>query len=112
MSLLKGSSNEHFVEDQDISPVAYANQFVDPDPSKAVPPEELLRQARMIIATELGADPILRQHVRDQFKAYAQVSILPTERGKQKIDEYHPYYVRVSVSSSILPLLIVSLTEL
>jgi transcription elongation factor SPT6 len=45
------------VDDQDLAPEAYAEQFMDPDPAKALPASELLRRARMIIATELGKDP-------------------------------------------------------
>jgi transcription elongation factor SPT6 len=81
------------VDDQDLNPMAYADQFVDPDPTKAHPPEGLLRRARMIIATELGKDPLLRQAIRDAFKTDALISVSPTERGVAKIDEHHPYYV-------------------
>jgi transcription elongation factor SPT6 len=81
------------VEDQDLNPVAYADQFVDPDPSKVQSPEELLRRARMILAMELGKDPLLRQAVREAFKTDALISVSPTERGIAKIDEHHPYYV-------------------
>jgi hypothetical protein len=48
----------------------------------------------MILSTELGKDPLLRQEMRDTFKEHAVVSVLPTERGKLKIDEHHAYYVR------------------
>ncbi|GJE87155.1 transcription elongation factor Spt6 [Phanerochaete sordida] len=84
--------NTRLVEEQDVEPLAYADQFVDPDPSKALPPEELLRRARMIIATELGKDPLLRQEMRDRFRREARVSVKPTERGISKLDEQHPYY--------------------
>jgi hypothetical protein len=47
----------------------------------------------MILSTELGKDPLLRQEMRDTFKEHAVVSVLPTERGKLKIDEHHAYYV-------------------
>lgn len=93
-NFLSGGQNLHFVEDHDLAPIVYAEQFGDPDPAKALPAEELLRQARMIIATELGLDPLLRQSVRDQFKQHAQVSCLPTDRGKLKLDQHHAYYVR------------------
>ncbi len=85
----------HFIEDQDLNPLTYAERFADPDPARALPAEELLRQARMIIATELGKDPLLRNHIRQAFKEDGQVSVLPTERGKTKIDEHHPYFVGI-----------------
>lgn len=83
----------HYVDNQNLDPLIYAEQFADPDPSKALSPEELLRRARMIIATELGKDPLLRDHMRQLFKKHATVSVNPTDRGITKIDEQHVYYV-------------------
>lgn len=83
----------HFVDDQDLPPAAYAEQFADSDAAKALPAEDLLRQARMILSTELGLDPLLRQEIRKLFKNRALITIQPTERGKNKIDEYHIYNV-------------------
>jgi transcription elongation factor SPT6 len=87
------SSHVYFVDDLDFNPVAYAEQFADSDPSKAQTPEELLRKARMIFATELGKDPLLRDEIRKIFKKEARITVVPTERGISKIDENHPYYV-------------------
>lgn len=47
----------------------------------------------MILCTELGKDPLLRQEMRQLFKAEAQISVVPTDRGITKIDEHHPYFV-------------------
>ena len=94
------SDHAHFVEDQDFNPIVYAEQFTDPDASKAQAPEELLRRARMILSTELGRDPLLRQEMRNTFKENALVSVLPTEKGKVKIDEHHLYFVRYSLTPS------------
>jgi len=77
------------IEDPDLNLIAFADQFVDPDPTKAQPPEEILRRARMIIATELGKDPVLWQAIRDAFKTDAIISVTPTERGVAKIDEHN-----------------------
>ncbi|KAH7913720.1 SH2 domain-containing protein [Hygrophoropsis aurantiaca] len=86
------NSHEHFVDDQELNPIAYAEQFTDPDAINAQSPEELLRRARMILATELGKDPLLRQEMRSIFQSEAEISVLPTERGVNKIDEHHPYF--------------------
>jgi transcription elongation factor SPT6 len=93
MNFVSGTKS-YWVDDQDLAPESYAEQFVDPDPTKALPASDLLRRARMIIATELGKDPLLRQVVRQKFKTFARVSVQPTERGLNKIDEHHPYFVR------------------
>jgi transcription elongation factor SPT6 len=97
MNFVSGTKS-YWVDDQDLTPESYAEQFVDPDPAKALPASELLRRARMIIATELGKDPLLRQVVRQKFKTSARVSVQPTERGLNKIDEHHPYFVRLYCS--------------
>ena len=88
------STNARAVDEQDIDPLVYADQFVEPNATNPQTPEELLRRARMIVATELGKDPMLRQEMRNRFKQDALVSVLPTDRGIAKIDEHHPYWVR------------------
>jgi len=96
--------NVHFVDDQELNPIAFAEQFTDPDAAVAQPAEELLRRARMILATELGKDPLLRQAMRDLFKTDALISVLPTERGMAKIDEHHPYFVSTAVTFGRAPI--------
>jgi transcriptional accessory protein Tex/SPT6 len=93
------SNHVHFVDDQDLNPIVYAEQFGDPDPTKAQSPEELLRRARMILSTELGKDPLLRNQIRKVFQEDARISVEPTERGITKIDEHHMYYVSANVPS-------------
>lgn len=93
------SNHVHFVDDQDLNPIVYAEQFGDPDPTKAQPPEELLRRARMILSTELGKDPLLRNQIRKLFQQEARISVEPTERGITKIDEHHMYFVSANIPS-------------
>ncbi|KAF7969884.1 hypothetical protein HWV62_25605 [Athelia sp. TMB] len=82
----------HYPEDQDLNPMVYAEQFSDPDATVAQPPEELLRRARMILSTELGKDPLLRNSMRDIFKREAEISVLPTDRGVSKITEHGEFF--------------------
>jgi transcription elongation factor SPT6 len=42
------------VDDQDLAPESYAEQFIDPDPAKALPGSELLRRASMVIHQQKG----------------------------------------------------------
>ncbi|KAH9951462.1 transcription elongation factor Spt6 [Amylocystis lapponica] len=79
-----GDNTSHFLDEPELNPLAYAEQFADPDASQAQTAEELLSRARMILATELGKDPLLRQEMRNIFKTDALVSVLPTERGNFK----------------------------
>ncbi|KAG6814391.1 hypothetical protein H0H92_010977 [Tricholoma furcatifolium] len=92
LNFMSSGGRLHFVDDQELNPVVFAEQFSDPDPLKAQPPEELLRRARLILSTELGKDPLLRNHIRRVFQEEARVSVEPTERGVTKIDEHHPYF--------------------
>ena len=82
----------NFVDDQELNPLTYAEQFINPDSTIPQTPDGLLRRARMVLATELGKDPLLKQAMRDLFKAEAQISVHSTERGINKIDEHHPYF--------------------
>ena len=91
------SAQVHFINDQELNPRVYAEQFVDSDPSKALTPEELLRRARMIQSTELGKDPLLRNQMRKIFQEEGRISVEPTERGLVKINENHRYFVRIAV---------------
>lgn len=86
------------VIDEDLDPTAFADQFADPDPAKALSADKLLERARMLLATELGKDPLLRNEMRKVFKASAQITVLPTDRGIGKIDEHHPYFVSNTVA--------------
>lgn len=86
-------NHENFAEDQELNPSVYAEQFSDAAVAQA--PEDLLRRARMILSTELGKDPLLRNEMRARFKRDAEVSVLPTDRGIQKIDEHNTYYVGI-----------------
>ncbi|KAJ1309768.1 hypothetical protein OPQ81_006534 [Rhizoctonia solani] len=79
----------HFPDDQDLPPRVYAEQFITESCPTA---EDALATARMIIATELGRDPQLREAIRNQFKDQALLSCEPTEKGKTKIDEAHACY--------------------
>lgn len=96
------SHHVHFVDDEDLNPVACAEQFADADPAKAQAPEELLRKARLILSTELGKDPLLRSHIRKIFREDARVTVEPTERGITKIDENHPYFVSLSAICTLV----------
>ncbi|KAG8750747.1 Transcription elongation factor spt6 [Ceratobasidium sp. 428] len=79
----------NFPDDQDLPPHAYAERFItDTHPTA----EDALVTARMIIATELGRDPRLRETIRMQFKEQALLSCEPTDKGKTKIDEAHACY--------------------
>jgi transcription elongation factor SPT6 len=80
------------VDDHELNPLAHADTFVDPDAPQSNA-EEILGRARMILATELGKDPLLRQEIRNLFKNEGLVSVLPTEKGLVTITDTSPLFV-------------------
>lgn len=44
------------------------------------------------MAQELAAQPYLRQFVREEYKKYAYLSTIPTEKGKKELNIFHPLY--------------------
>jgi len=93
----KSGTRLHIVEDQDVAPLDFALQFADPAAGVGSDPKTLLAKARMLIATELGKDPLLREETRNQFQTSAVLTVLPTDKGISKISEYHPYNVRLTL---------------
>ncbi|KAG8966029.1 Transcription elongation factor spt6 [Tulasnella sp. 419] len=82
----------HFTIDPEIPPGAYAEQFITDSPGVGGRnAEEQLATARMLIATELGKDPLLRGEIRKLYEKESLVSVTLTEKGRTKIDDFHPY---------------------
>lgn len=91
---------EYFIDDHELAPEIYAEQFTNIEGSGSSA-DVVLGRARMMLATELGKDPLLRQEVRDLFKSEARVSCVPTERGIVKISNFTPWFVSVSISVNV-----------
>ena len=83
----------HVTLDEMVDPLAYAEQFTSETTIGGKTPQEQLNLARMILATELGRDPLLRMEIRKVFEKRAVISVIPTDKGNNKIDEFHPYHV-------------------
>lgn len=50
---------------------------------------------RTLQVQEFARNPTLKQIVRQQFKELGMLTIRPTEKGLIKIDDFHPYFVRL-----------------
>ncbi|KAH7107505.1 SH2 domain-containing protein [Auriculariales sp. MPI-PUGE-AT-0066] len=88
----KSGSRLDSAVDQDIPPQEFAVQFADPAAGPNLDPRQPLAKARMLLSTELGKDPLLREEARSMFRNSAVVTVLPTDKGLTKIDEFHPYH--------------------
>ncbi|TIA79740.1 hypothetical protein E3P98_03101 [Wallemia ichthyophaga] len=56
-----------------------------------ISPQMLLSMAKLILVTDLGRDPLIKKHVRDRLTSEGVVSVHPTEKGLNKVDDQHPY---------------------
>ncbi|KAE9586322.1 putative tex-like protein, HTH [Lupinus albus] len=54
-------------------------------------PEEVLKCARHMAATEISCEPSIRKHVRSHFLDNALVSTCPTASGNVAIDSFHDF---------------------
>jgi len=61
--------------------------------SNDISADKILKRAKLLVATEISKDPLMRKEIREIFKTSAEVSCYPTDKGLVKIDEHHPYYV-------------------
>jgi transcription elongation factor SPT6 len=86
---------QFFTEDQNTTPLVFGESFVNPNAGGPSSPEDALSSARMVLATELGKDPQLRQLARERFRTGAVINVKPTEKGVHKIDDQHPFAVSV-----------------
>ncbi|KAK4053287.1 Transcription elongation factor spt6 [Microbotryomycetes sp. JL221] len=93
-------------------------QFVDPEQSPTDLAEtysgygtnystadSALAAGKLILVHELSRDPTLKRNARRYFVDYANVSVLPTERGRSKIDEFHPFFAFKYLNNKPLNLL-------
>jgi len=53
--------------------------------------DELVKVAESFNATEIAAEPFIRQFVRSEYPLYAVINTRPTEEGKRVIDPFHIY---------------------
>lgn len=81
----------HLSRDESVTPTILADQYVDltKGPTSI---EGALEAARSLLAHEIGKNPTLKNLARKLFKEAGNISVQPTDRGHQKVDEEHPYY--------------------
>ncbi|KAK4704537.1 transcription elongation factor SPT6, partial [Phenoliferia sp. Uapishka_3] len=79
----------HFADDPEKLPLDLAQEFTKGEGMKA---EVTLSIAKMILVHEISKDPMLKKEARRFFKDYGVVSVVPTEKGLDKIDEMHPFF--------------------
>ncbi|KAI8995001.1 SH2 domain-containing protein [Pilobolus umbonatus] len=77
----------HYPEDIYTDLNIEASNYVDSTFSDA---QKVLNAVRSILAQEIGIDPQVRKAVRKDFELSANVTVRPTEKGYQIIDELHP----------------------
>ncbi|KAI8357781.1 SH2 domain-containing protein [Blakeslea trispora] len=74
-------------EDQSVDPIVQADEYTDQNFPDTV---KVLKAARSVLAQEMAFDPQVRKAIRKDWELYATISVRPTEKGYNMIDELHP----------------------
>ncbi|KAI7905581.1 SH2 domain-containing protein [Cokeromyces recurvatus] len=82
-------NRRHFPEDSTVDPVVEADMYTDQSFSDA---QKILKACRSVLAQEISYDPQVRKAMRKDFESYAIISVKPTEKGYNVIDELHPMH--------------------
>ncbi|PRW45415.1 transcription elongation factor SPT6 isoform A [Chlorella sorokiniana] len=80
---------KHQPEDLRVDPLTHAQQFVSEGGGFARP-EAVVKAGRHMAATEIAAEPLVRQVVRKHYQDNAAVWTAPTAAGETAIDPFHP----------------------
>lgn len=87
---LRDNYQRHDVEQEPSIPLELAKEFVS---SKFQTPEDVLKAAKFMVATQLSREPLVRRCMRDTFFEKANIDVKPTKKGSKEVDENHPCYV-------------------
>ncbi|GAA5841172.1 hypothetical protein JCM11251_003227 [Rhodosporidiobolus azoricus] len=83
-------TQSHYAEDPAVPPLELASEHAGTDEYPSA--EAALEAAKMILVTEVSAEPLLRKEARRVFKDHAVVTVEATKVGETKIDPLNPYY--------------------
>lgn len=86
---LRDNYQRHEVDQYPTDPYEAAKEMCS---AKLQEPEEVLKAAKFMMATEISREPIVRRCVREVFFERATISCYPTKRGQKEVDEAHPCF--------------------
>ena len=55
-------------------------------------PEKALAAAREVVAQRLAVEPEVRRQARQHFETHAIYVVKPTSKGRDEVDQAHPYF--------------------
>ncbi|XP_014252442.1 transcription elongation factor SPT6 [Cimex lectularius] len=86
---LRDNYQRHDVEQEPELPLVVAKEYTS---AKFSTPEDVLKAAKFMVATQLSRDPLVRSCMRTTFFERATINVKPTKKGSKEIDENHPCY--------------------
>lgn len=86
---LRDNYQRHEVEQEGTEPLELAKKYAG---RQFTQPEDVLKAAKFMVATQLAREPLVRKCVRETFFEKAKIDVRPTKRGIKEIDENHPCY--------------------
>ncbi|XP_031850226.2 transcription elongation factor SPT6 [Nomia melanderi] len=86
---LRDNYQRHEVEQEPAEPSVVANEFCS---ETFKTDDEVLKAVQLMVAIQLGHEPLARKCVREMYMERAKLSVKPTKKGIKEIDENHPLY--------------------
>lgn len=86
---LRDNYQRHEVEQENIETTDLAREYESRQFSQ---PDDILKAAKFMVATQLAREPLVRKCVRESFFEKAKIDVKPTKKGVKEIDENHPCY--------------------
>lgn len=81
----------HDIVQDDEEPLKAAEQYV----CQSFPtPEAVLTGAIHVVAKQLSREPKVRELLRSRYRLRLKISVCPTKRGREEIDENHKLWPR------------------
>ncbi|MFH4974474.1 hypothetical protein AB6A40_001183 [Gnathostoma spinigerum] len=81
----------HDVQQDEEDPFVAAEQYICPSFPTA---ESVLAGAVHVVAKQISREPKVREMLRSKYRARAKISVCPTKKGREEIDENHKLYSR------------------
>ncbi|ODN05104.1 Transcription elongation factor SPT6 [Orchesella cincta] len=86
---LRDNYQRHEVDQHSSEPLEAAKEMLS---ERLKTPEEVLKAAKLMMATQISREPDVRRCVREVFFERATISCHPTTKGQKEIDEAHPCF--------------------
>ncbi|GMR43278.1 hypothetical protein PMAYCL1PPCAC_13473 [Pristionchus mayeri] len=79
----------HDVEQDPIDPFVAADDFITTSFPTA---DDVIKGAQFMLAKQISREPLVRTRMRDHYRRRATISVKPTAKGRETMDDGHPMW--------------------